>query len=132
MRRRTIAILALVLACVVAAPAQAGESPRGVYAALEAADGAACARICADDSLCAAWSFQEANNMCALRATRPEAAAPAMAAPTQDQLRAETPPSQAMEAAADAGLLGGPETETATLAPLSDLRSRSDLFTARP
>mgnify|MGYP001357910258 CR=1 FL=1 len=42
----------------------------GAYASLPAADAAACARLCADDALCMAWSFQDAR-LCHLRATAP-------------------------------------------------------------
>lgn len=44
----------------------------GAYAAREAHDAAVCARLCADDGLCLAWTFTE-QNMCELRATAPAA-----------------------------------------------------------
>jgi hypothetical protein len=42
----------------------------GVYATAPSRDAAACARICADDSLCIAWSYG-ADGACSLRATAP-------------------------------------------------------------
>ena len=46
----------------------------GVYATLPARDSAACARLCADDALCMAWTLRP-DNLCDLRATVPEASA---------------------------------------------------------
>jgi len=44
----------------------------GVYASSPSRDAAACARLCADDGLCMAWSYQ-ADGACELRATVPQA-----------------------------------------------------------
>lgn len=65
MRRLLIALLPL-------ATITAAWAAGGVYATLSARDAAACARLCADDGLCMAWSFR-AENSCDLRATVPEA-----------------------------------------------------------
>ncbi len=45
--------------------------PGATYSAVEAIDAAACERLCADDTICMAWSFRE--NSCELKATVPAA-----------------------------------------------------------
>lgn len=45
--------------------------PGGAYATVEAETPAACERICADDTICMAWSFQA--NACELKAIVPAA-----------------------------------------------------------
>ncbi len=127
-------VAAFILAITGAVAANAGDLPRGVYAMVEADDSAGCARICAEDTLCASWSFQSSNNSCALRATQPAGPPPvtlaavmapaAAAAPSPPPQPA--PPLQAEETQ-DGGLLGGPESaesSAATPQPLADLRSR--------
>jgi hypothetical protein len=42
----------------------------GAYATSTVGNAAACERLCADDGLCAAWSFHQ-DNSCELRATEP-------------------------------------------------------------
>lgn len=51
----------------IATCAAASDAPRGAYASLTTADAAACARACAEDGICMAWSFR-AENSCALSA----------------------------------------------------------------
>jgi hypothetical protein len=50
--------------------AMAADAPRGAYVSLTASDAAACARACANDGICMAWSF-ERDNRCQLRAVVP-------------------------------------------------------------
>lgn len=128
---RRLFVFALAITATVAA--HAGDLPRGVYARVDAADSAGCARICADDTLCASWSFQQSNNACALRATRPAGPAPvalAAAAPYAEAapVAAPTAPAPLLQAtAAQDSLLGGPESaenSAATPQPLAELRSR--------
>lgn len=132
MSLRTLVLGALSAAAVITAAA-ATEAPRapGAYVSLTARDAAACARACADDGICMAWSFQR-DNQCQLSAVlaAPDASALetgfATRAPTN--LRPHTPvlhaaavieptvisPPAPLRAAptvtADVGeLLGGPE-----------------------
>jgi hypothetical protein len=64
---RIVFLGAIVLGAVVTAAA-ATETPRaGAYASLTTADAAACARACADDGICMAWSFHR-ENQCELSA----------------------------------------------------------------
>lgn len=107
--------------------------PGGAYATVEAETPAACERICADDTICMAWSFQA--NTCELKATVPAAHAQdgvisgvSMRAPASLRVRFEAPAAVAPTATvADSGeddppvgapmpedeismaLLGGPE-----------------------
>ncbi len=108
--------------------------PGGAYATVEADTPAACERICADDTICMAWSFQA--NACELKAIVPaahaqtgaisgvsvrapaslrvrfEAAAPATSpaivadAHEEDEPTSAPPPEDEISMA----LLGGPET----------------------
>jgi hypothetical protein len=60
MRFRTALICAIGLAAIVTAAA-ASEAPRGAYVSLTTSNAAACARACADDGICMAWSFHREN-----------------------------------------------------------------------
>lgn len=62
----------LLLALVPIATIAAASASNGVYATLPARDTAACARLCADDSLCMAWTFRGGNE-CDLKAVVPSA-----------------------------------------------------------
>lgn len=130
---RTAILSALSIAAVVTAAA-ATEAPRapGAYTSLTTRDAAACARACADDGICMAWSFQR-DNQCQLSAVlaAPDASAleTGFAARAPNNLRPHTPvlhaaavieptvnlspPVAARPAqAADVGeLLGGPEED---------------------
>jgi len=128
--RRTIVISALAFVVVAAAAAETVRSP-GAYVSLTTADAALCARACADDTICMAWSFQR-QNRCELSAVVPaaldanalaagfaarapmflqpqtpvvqaEAAIEAAPAPEVAEVGEQTPPPE------DDGLLGGPE-----------------------
>jgi hypothetical protein len=112
--------------------------PGGTYSSTEADDPAACAQICADDTICMAWSFRE--NTCELKATvpaevaqsgatsgvsarapgylrvryeAPAVAAPAPSATANPVLEAELPPTAPSleEDDISLALLGGPEPE---------------------
>lgn len=108
--------------------------PGGAYTTVEAETPAACERICADDTICMAWSFQA--NACELKAIVPAAHAQAGAisgvsarAPASFRARYEAPaPTTSAAIVADVheddapagapppedeismALLGGPET----------------------
>ena len=60
MRFRTALICAIGLAAIVTAAA-ATEAPRDAYVSLTTSNAAACARACADDGICMAWSFHREN-----------------------------------------------------------------------
>lgn len=109
--------------------------PAGAFATLEAADAAACMRLCADDGLCMAWTFRDAG-ACELRAVVPTAAsepgatsgvsarAPASmrraivtAPPAQPAPEAPGTEPPATYAHASDGLLGGPEGPGPALRP---------------
>jgi hypothetical protein len=68
--RRTVFFAAVTLV-VAAAAAETARTP-GVYVSLTTASAAACARTCADDGICMAWSFQS-DNRCDLSAVVPGA-----------------------------------------------------------
>jgi hypothetical protein len=102
-------------------------SASGAFATLPAADGDACARVCADDTLCMAWRFEAGS--CDLRATVPGDLIDAASGLSQRALDAgfspaakpavgEAPISQTAKGAVEAvtgtahpadALLGGPE-----------------------
>ena len=65
---RALLLPALTLAMAFAAYSDARAS--GAYASAAAADAAACARRCADDGLCVAWSYLS-SGACELRANAP-------------------------------------------------------------
>jgi hypothetical protein len=134
MRAVSISIATLAMLAVVVDVWAAG----GVYATTASRDAAACARACADDGLCMAWSY-EVDGACSLRATTPasptgiahgfSARAPATlrepaatTAPMPAAVNA-SPTTQAEEAAANARpedetsvmLLGGLETDASGL-----------------
>jgi hypothetical protein len=105
--------------------------PGGAFSTVDVANAAACERLCADDTLCMAWSFR--GNSCELKAIVPRAvtengAASGLStrAPASMRAQPEAPvpavlPSVTAEAEADAvsepltddsvamALLGGPE-----------------------
>lgn len=133
--------LFVVLATLVAAPAFATAKNPGAYISIAVRNADACARACADDGLCMAWSFY-ADGACELAATVPAASpqgaaafALAARAPRLTPIAAshepaapqgQTPAVVAEEAPtvvaiaevdADLVLLGGPEEE-------GDLRTR--------
>lgn len=108
--------------------------PGGSFSTVEAQSAAACERLCADDTLCMAWSFHA--NSCELKAIVPTAIAQAdvisgisQRAPASMRVRYEPAPTPAAEpveiedaparsqpaslteAEISAELLGGPETE---------------------
>lgn len=107
--------------------------PGATYSTVEADDAAACERVCADDTICMAWSFQE--NSCQLKATVPAEVArsgavsgvsarapgwlrirheapPAPAAPALvEETAVEAEPSSFQEDDVSLALLGGPEPE---------------------
>jgi hypothetical protein len=64
---RALFLPAAVAICVVAPEANAAA---GAFASIAARDAAECARLCADDRLCIAWSFRPEGS-CELRATAP-------------------------------------------------------------
>ena len=98
---------AMLLMCVTVAALCASfgaDASGGAYASLPARDAAACARLCADDSLCIAWSFQ-ATNTCDLRATAPaapEGIANGLSRRAPGELR-QSHPAEALAAAPIAG-----------------------------
>jgi hypothetical protein len=86
----------------------------GAYASLQARDAAACARLCADDGLCMAWSFQSGNT-CELRATAPRTPAGlayGLSRRAPDELRQAIP-----EAAPDVVASGPTPPQSARAAP---------------
>jgi hypothetical protein len=135
MRIRSPFIAAASLAAIVSS-AVATEAPRapGAYTSLTSTSAAACARACADDGICMAWSFHH-ENQCQLSAVVPASAdAQALAAglaarapaflqprtPVVEPQSVNTPPPLQTIAAAeplpetaqqedDLVLLGGPE-----------------------
>ncbi len=138
-------LAAFSLASALAASAHAA----GAYAASEARDAAACARLCADDGLCVAWTFTE-QNLCELRATAPAAPLAGLSgfssrapASLRQSFANETPPRPAAIAddppvikpppapqaaldltePGDSGLLGGPEPGATALRPRLGLRN---------
>jgi hypothetical protein len=131
--RHLVSLLVVVIAQIGAAWA-IGETnvarPGGTFATLEAETPAVCERLCADDTLCMAWSFNA--NACELKAIVPaalaqngvisglSARAPAStrarleAAPPESFAEGETHPLAAEPRAEDdisIALLGGPDTE---------------------
>lgn len=72
---RNLAALAIVLIAQVGAAWALGEAntarPGATFATIEAETAAACERLCADDTLCMAWSFH--GNACELKAVVPPA-----------------------------------------------------------
>lgn len=117
--------LLLALSILIAMSAPSLASPRNAYTSLPRSDAAACARACADDGLCIAWTYS-ADNICALSANSPVAwpdgaevmglsvrAPPFASIPARpESLTAPvagrmTPTETAM--AADFALLGGPD-----------------------
>lgn len=67
---RLVTPLLVVLATVIAAPAFATGKGPGAYTNMVVRDAEACARACADDGLCMAWSFYS-SGACELTATVP-------------------------------------------------------------
>jgi hypothetical protein len=67
--RRVILTTAFAISVIAAAAAESARSP-GAYTSLTTANAAACARACADDGICMAWSF-ERDNRCDLSAVLP-------------------------------------------------------------
>ncbi len=119
MRLRTALFSALSFAVVVSAAA-ASEAP-GIYVSLTAASAAACARACAEDSICMAWSFH-AHNQCRLRATVPgqadaQAVAAGFASRAPTFLQQEIPIVHAAPVIADSP---APPSETAVVAKAED------------
>jgi hypothetical protein len=137
---RSLSILVCALCVIAIAPFAAATGARlpGAYASLTAADAATCARACAEDGICMAWSFDR-ERRCELSAvvpieppatlafglsTRAPAnlqqrtlavhADPANLAPVRTAARAEAAPALAPAQEADHVLLGGP--------PEADLR----------
>jgi hypothetical protein len=138
--------LALILAAQIGAAWALGDMnvarPGASFAAIAAETPGACERLCADDTLCMAWSFQE--NSCELKAVVPAAVAQAGAisgiserAPAAMRARLEPPPVTTPETLTESEhtelatgdylpedeisltLLGGPEDD-------AGLRSRSE------
>jgi hypothetical protein len=68
---RRAVFFAAITFIVAAAAAETARTP-GVYASLTTADAAACARMCADDGICMAWSFRR-DDRCDLSAVVPAA-----------------------------------------------------------
>lgn len=109
--------------------------PGGSFSRLEAESAAACERLCADDTLCMAWSFRD--NACELKAIVPAAVTEtgvisgvSMRAPTSMRMaatpadvtpavriEAEAPRASETNTTVDVALLGG-------LEPTGELRSR--------
>lgn len=103
----------------------------GAYASAPAQSVEACARICAEDTLCMAWTH--AQNTCALRATVPanmSLAASGLSPRAPQSLRPApitrlasapeptlTRPTPRVEPVETAMLLGGPDEETSGLRP---------------
>lgn len=85
-------------ACVLGLAIAAATRPAlasGVYVSLTTSDAAACARACADDGICMAWSFHR-DNKCQLTAvvssdTNPEALASGFASRAPASLRRAPP-----------------------------------------
>lgn len=122
----------IALAAAIWTPVQAAEQA-GAYSIVAAASAEDCARVCADDGICMAWTFR-ADDICALSATAPQtvdgvlsgfaARAPAflrartavqqtvVSAPIPDTPVVKEPPtSAAMEEDPALMLLGGPEDD---------------------
>jgi hypothetical protein len=59
--------IAAAIGLTIVSAAAASETSRGAYASLTTRDAAACARACADDGICMAWTFL-AENQCELSA----------------------------------------------------------------
>lgn len=121
----------LLVLCAFAAMAGAAFAapPPGVYDFQDQPDPQACAHVCADDSLCVAWTFGGAGK-CALMAAAPRepaegwvsgispnapsfvraaAAAPITAAPTSPAPEASRQADVQPETGAETALLGGPD-----------------------
>jgi hypothetical protein len=90
---RSAFIGAVSLAAIVTAAA-ASETTRipGAYASLTTTNAAACARACADDGICMAWSFH-ADNQCQLSAVVSQASPQALAAGFASRAPAHLQPS---------------------------------------
>lgn len=143
---RMVFPLALILAAQIGAAWAVGDMnvarPGASFATSETETPAACERLCADDTLCMAWSFHE--NSCELKAVVPAAieqpgamSGLSQRAPPAMRARLEPPPVTAPEAVIESEhtefatadylpedevsmtLLGGPEDE-------AGLRSRSE------
>lgn len=69
-------LVSIVAAMAAAFTLAAFDAPRaaGAYSSLPTANGEACARMCAADTLCMSWSYAE--NLCALRANVPQNMSP--------------------------------------------------------
>ena len=138
--RYILPIAALLLAQVGAAWATGDANtnrPGGSFSRLEAESTAACARLCADDTLCMAWSFH--GNACELKAVVPSAIAQEGAisgistrAPASLRARAEPHPAVALrdttEPEPDLVAAGPPPEDDISLAllggPLTDEPAR--------
>lgn len=99
--------------------------PGGTFATAEAETPAACERLCADDTLCMAWSFQA--NSCELKAVVPAAitrdgviSGVSSRAPAAMRVRFEDPPVPAATIAA-AHELDTPDAPAAEAAPEDDV-----------
>jgi hypothetical protein len=70
---RTLSILAVLAVLQIGSAWAIGEMnvarPGGAFAAIEAESAGSCERLCVEDTLCMAWSFQ--NNLCELKAVVP-------------------------------------------------------------
>lgn len=143
---RNLAALAIVLIAQVGAAWALGEAntarPGATFATIEAETAAACERLCADDTLCMAWSFH--GNACELKAVVPPAtpqdgafsgistrapaalrarAAPQPIAALRDTTELETELFAAEPTPEDdisMALLGGPLTEETARAPIGN------------
>jgi hypothetical protein len=72
---RTLSILAVLAAAQIGAAWAIGDMnvarPGGAFATIEAESAGSCERLCVEDTLCMAWSFE--NNLCELKAVVPMA-----------------------------------------------------------
>jgi len=109
MRALSVSIATLAMLAVIVDAWAAG----GAYATAPSRDAAACARACADDGLCVAWSY-ETEGACSLRATTP--ASPTGAA---HGFSARAPSAFREQAEGGAEDVNAPPTTQAEAAPAS-------------
>lgn len=105
--------------------------PGGAYSTLDAQSAEACERLCAEDSLCMAWSFQA--NACELKAIVPAAIAQAGAvsgvsrrAPASMRVMPPQPSAQPAAAERPAVLAQAPEPIAGAYDPSRDLLGGPD------
>lgn len=136
---RALLVFSVVVFLSISAASLRAEAAGGAYETLAAVDAAACARRCADDSLCVSWAYRT-DGACELRATGAahagadvaagfsprapaflRAATPAPSGATVERAASQEPtadgPLPIAEDALTAELLGGPDEQQSGIRP---------------